>query len=79
MEITYGKVILHCDLNNFYASVEQKNHPEYAKETLNFYEHSFSAGDVYQKIMPDVLAAFLNDKKIIESVTICAVCVVCCL
>ena len=23
------KVILHCDLNNFYASVEQKNHPEY--------------------------------------------------
>lgn len=24
------KVILHCDLNNFYASVEQKNHPEYA-------------------------------------------------
>ncbi len=23
------KTILHCDLNNFYASVEQKNHPEY--------------------------------------------------
>ena len=23
------KVILHCDLNNFYASVEQKMHPEY--------------------------------------------------
>lgn len=24
-----GKTILHCDLNNFYASVEQKLHPEY--------------------------------------------------
>ena len=23
------KIILHCDLNNFYASVEVKNHPEY--------------------------------------------------
>lgn len=23
------RVILHCDLNNFYASVEQKSHPEY--------------------------------------------------
>ncbi len=23
------KTILHCDLNNFYASVEQKNHPEF--------------------------------------------------
>ncbi len=23
------KTILHCDLNNFYASVEQKSHPEY--------------------------------------------------
>ncbi len=24
-----GKTILHCDLNNYYASVEQKLHPEY--------------------------------------------------
>ncbi len=24
-----GRTILHCDLNNFYASVEQKLHPEY--------------------------------------------------
>ncbi len=41
-------------------------HPEYARQTLEFYERSFSAGDVYKKTSPDVLAAFLNDKEIIE-------------
>lgn len=43
-----------------------KAHPEYARQTLELYEHSFSAGDVYKKTSPDVLASFLNDKEIIE-------------
>ena len=29
MKETREKVILHCDLNNFYASVEQLSHPEF--------------------------------------------------
>ncbi|MBR3780833.1 MAG: hypothetical protein IKK63_06515 [Clostridia bacterium] len=43
-----------------------KDHPEYAREVLKFYERSFSAGELYKKTIPDVLAAFLNDKEIIE-------------
>ncbi len=43
-----------------------KDHPEYARQTLEFYECFFSAGDVYKKIKPNVLASFLNDKEIIE-------------
>ncbi len=43
-----------------------KDHPEYARQTLEFSEHSFSAGDVYNKTTPDILAAFLSDNEIIE-------------
>ena len=43
-----------------------KDHPEYARQTLEFYERSFSAGEVYKKATPDVLATFLNDDEIIE-------------
>ena len=41
-------------------------HPEYSRQTLEFYEKSFSAGDVYKKSRSDVLATFLNDTEIIE-------------
>ncbi len=43
-----------------------RDHPEYAREVLKINEHSFSAGDVYKKSTPDVLAAFLQDNEIIE-------------
>ncbi len=43
-----------------------REHPEYARQTLECYEHSFSAGEVYKKSNPDVLATFINDKEIIE-------------
>ncbi len=43
-----------------------KDHPEYARQTLEFYERSFSAGDLYEKSTPDVIATFLNDKEIIK-------------
>ncbi len=43
-----------------------KNHPEYARETLKTNELTFPAGEVYKKSTPDVLAAFLNDKEVIE-------------
>ena len=43
-----------------------KAHPEYARQTLEFYERSFSAGEVYKKTTPDILATFLNDKEMIE-------------
>lgn len=43
-----------------------KDHPEYARQTLEFYERSFSAGEVYKKATPDVLATFLNDNELIE-------------
>lgn len=43
-----------------------KDHPEYARQTLECYERSFSAGEVYKKSAPDVLAAFINEKEIIE-------------
>ncbi len=41
-------------------------HPEYAQQSLEFYECSFSAGDVYRKSTPDILASFLNDTEIIS-------------
>ncbi len=43
-----------------------KDHPEYAREVLKASECAFSSGDVYKKSTPDVLAAFLGDKEIIE-------------
>ena len=43
-----------------------KDHPEYARQTLECYERSFSAGEVYKKSAPDVLATFINEKEIIE-------------
>ncbi len=43
------------------------DHPEYARQTLECYECSFSAGEVYKKSNPDVLAVFINDKEIIEA------------
>ncbi len=43
-----------------------EEHPEYARQTLEFFERSFFAGDVYKKTTPDVLATFLNDKDIIK-------------
>ena len=42
------------------------DHPEYAREVLKTNEHSISAGDVYKKSTADVIAAFLNNKEIIE-------------
>ena len=41
-------------------------HPEYAREVLEVYDCSFSAGDVYKKTKPGIIATFLNDKEIIE-------------
>lgn len=43
-----------------------KDHPEYGRQTLECYERSFSTGEVYKKSAPDVLAAFINEKDIIE-------------
>lgn len=43
-----------------------KAHPEYARQMLAAYDRTFSAGDMYKKTTPDILAAFLNDKKMIE-------------
>lgn len=43
-----------------------KDHPEFAREVLKTYEHSFSSGDVYRKTTSDVLATFLQDNKMIE-------------
>ncbi|MBE6821472.1 MAG: hypothetical protein E7516_10555 [Ruminococcaceae bacterium] len=43
-----------------------EDHPEYARQVLKFYERSFSEGELYKKSTPDVLAAFLNDREIIE-------------
>ncbi len=43
-----------------------RDHPEYARQTLECYERSFSAGEVYKKSNSDVLATFINDKEIIE-------------
>ncbi|MBR3768544.1 MAG: hypothetical protein IKL10_09960 [Clostridia bacterium] len=43
-----------------------EDHPEYARQVLKAYERSFFVGDMYKKTTPDVFAAFLNDKEIIE-------------
>ncbi len=43
-----------------------KDHPEYSRQTLEYYEKNFSAGDIYKKTRSDVLATFLNDTEIIE-------------
>ncbi|MBQ8782360.1 MAG: beta galactosidase jelly roll domain-containing protein [Clostridia bacterium] len=43
-----------------------QNHPEYARQVLKFYEKTFSAGEVYKKTSPDILAAFFEDNNIIE-------------
>lgn len=43
-----------------------KEHPEYARQVLKFSERSFLRGDIYKKTTPEVLAAFINDRDIIE-------------
>ncbi len=43
-----------------------QEHPEYARQMAKVYERSFSAGDVYKKTSPDVLAAFLQGNEMIE-------------
>ncbi len=43
-----------------------KDHPEYARQVLEVYDTSFLKGDVYKKTTSDVIAAFFNDKEIIE-------------
>ena len=43
-----------------------KEHPEYSRQTLEYYEKNVSAGDIYKKTRSDVLATFLNDTEIIE-------------
>ncbi len=43
-----------------------KDHPEFARELLKTRERSFSAGELYKKTTPDILAAFINDKEMIE-------------
>ena len=43
-----------------------KEHPEYARQTLEAYERSFEAGDIYKKTSSDFIAAFLNNRDIIE-------------
>lgn len=43
-----------------------RDHPEYSRQTLEYYEKNVSAGDIYKKTRSDVLATFLNDTEIIE-------------
>ena len=43
-----------------------KDHPEYSRQTLEYYEKNVSAGDIYKKTRSDILATFLNDTEIIE-------------
>ena len=43
-----------------------KDHPEFAREVLKTHEHSFSAGEVYNKSTPDVLASFVRNNEMIE-------------
>ena len=42
-----------------------RDHPEYARQVMKARERVFRAGDVYRKSSPDVLAAFLQDRKMI--------------
>ena len=43
-----------------------RDHPEYARQILSVRERSFATGEVYRKTAPDVLAAFLQDRDLIE-------------
>lgn len=43
-----------------------KDHPEYARQTLEVYECRFSAGDVYKKTRSDVVATFVGDSDMIS-------------
>lgn len=43
-----------------------KDHPEYARQILEFSECSFARGTVYKKTRADILAAFRNDNEMIE-------------
>lgn len=43
-----------------------KDHPEYAKETLEYYERYFSAGDTYKKTTPNTVGAFIDDIIFVE-------------
>ncbi len=43
-----------------------RDHPEYSRQTLEYYEKNVSAGDIYKKTRSDILATFLNDTEIIE-------------
>ena len=43
-----------------------KDHPEYAKQVLKIYEHKFSAGEIYKKTKSDIIAAFIDESKMIS-------------
>ncbi len=43
-----------------------KDHPEYARQTLEVYEYSFSAGEVYKKTNSATVAAFINECEMIS-------------
>ncbi len=43
-----------------------QDHPEYAREVLKTRERTFSAGEVYKKSAPDVIAAFDKNNRITE-------------
>ena len=43
-----------------------KNHPEYAKQVIRFYERRFSAGEIYKKSESDVIAAFIDERIMIS-------------
>ena len=43
-----------------------KDRPEFARQVLKCYEHTFSAGQTFKRSSSDVVAAFLNDGEIIE-------------
>lgn len=42
-----------------------RDHPEFARQALKARERAFSAGDVYRKPSPEILAAFLDDRDMI--------------